>query len=94
MMAKAGLTFAGEIRIRSQPDKVRATMRINCVGAIGLTFGLATVVASAFATSAQAQVKFGAGGPNHAAGYDYSLDRAEGGEVLVLFVHDEPVLSS
>jgi branched-chain amino acid transport system substrate-binding protein len=39
-------------------------MRINCVGAaIGLTFGLVTVLASAVATCAQAQVKFGVGAP-------------------------------
>jgi branched-chain amino acid transport system substrate-binding protein len=39
-------------------------MRINCVGAaIGLTFGLATVLVSAVATGAQAQVKFGVGSP-------------------------------
>src|SRR5215468_6865155 len=42
----------------------RTTMRIKGVGtAIGLTFGLATVLAVAGAIDAQAQVKFGVGGP-------------------------------
>src|SRR5258708_30655238 len=39
-------------------------MRIKGVGAaIGLTFGLATVLASAVATGAQAQIKLAVGGP-------------------------------
>jgi branched-chain amino acid transport system substrate-binding protein len=61
--AKTGVTFARK-RVSDLNQTRRATMRINGVGAaIGLTFGLATVLVSAVATGAQAQVKFGVGGP-------------------------------
>jgi branched-chain amino acid transport system substrate-binding protein len=61
--AKTGVTFARKL-VSDLKQTRRATMRINCVGAaLGLTFGLATVWVSAVATGAQAQVKFGVGGP-------------------------------